>query len=477
MSAEIGYLLDRMIRQARDPGAQRDRLVTEAAWWATAHEHPLLEAVRRGFLVRQLCLRSADSDGTWRNSLSYIGDPEPADKTVCTYDYDRAEVRFGPSSPLARPYAWASGGADDEPEGQGGKVEAWYARTGMSAITAWLVTVARIASERGRRHLVLTNRLYHETGVLFDMARLELVEIRRYDDCDALLDATASAADPAVVFLDSSRPDGDAGTLSRVLREVDPGRVGCVVWDNTCAPAAASPFGAAISVQDLRSALLLIRSHAKLDQLGLEFCALGSIAMLSPAAATAEAAAWREGMQRFIPDGLAVTGGCASPATLRLLAALGLPNPGLSVPANQRLREANILGGKLLAEGLGPAERYRVERNEHQCFVEVHILELPAPSEVGGPTEWPAWDVLDRELTALEQSAAQDSIPVWKSASFGFHYTGLSWYAAEDPPRPQGHPHTVLRVCFGMHDPAITARVAGLVEERLMSKQAWTESH
>jgi hypothetical protein len=468
ISAEVGYLLDRMIEQSDRPDAERDRLLAEARWWAGAHEQPLLTVVHRSFLARQLCLRCADSDGTWRNALSYIGDPDPLDRAVCGYDYDRAEITFGPESPLARPYGWA--------DGTDCRVQAWYARTGMAAITTWLIAVARMATERGQRHLVLSNRLYHETGILFDTVRLQQVETRAYDDCDALLAAAAAASGPVVVFLDSSRPQGDAATVARVLREANPEQVSCVVWDNTCAPATESPFGADLPLTELATALLLIRSHAKLDQLGLEFCALGSMAMLAPAQAAARPAAqaWWEALDRFVPETLAVTGVCASPAAMRLLVALGLPNPRLSEPANEYLRAANTLAGQLLAEQLDPTGRYRVECSEHRCFVEIHILDLPGPeNEIGVLPTWPAWDDLDRELTALEQDAARDAIPVWKSASFGFHYTGLSWYSSDVPPRPRGCPHTVLRLCVGMHDPEVTARVTELVVRRLVGKQAW----
>lgn len=468
MAREILSVLERLIAQKPDQGGQRDLLISEASWWATAPDKPLLDTVQRSFVARQLCIRAADSDGTWRNSLSYIGDPGPLDQAVCTYDYDRAEVRFTASSPLAQPYSWA---ASDELE-----VDAWYTRTGMSAITAWLVALARMAAERRRRHLVLTNRLYHETDILFDMARLNHVQVRRHDSCDELLEAASVADRPAVIFLDSSRPDGDAATLTRVLQSLDPERVGCVVWDNTCAPASDSPFGPTLSAADLPVALFVIRSHAKLDQLGLEFCSLGSMAQVSRPGASGLSPAWRDGMRRLMSDSLAVTGACASPATMRLLAALGLPNQELSAPANRCLREANVVGGEILALELDGLEGFRVEHSDHRCFVEIHLLDLPAPKTIGGPPTWPAWDELDAELTAVEQRAAERSIPVWKSASFGFHYTGLSWYASEDPPRPQGQPHTVLRICFGMHDPAVAREVAEMITDQLTKKQAWTAS-
>lgn len=461
LAREVRYFLARVIDQPPLPGVAREDLLAELSWWSAGHQRPLLDAVRRSFQVRQLCLRTADGGGTWRTSVSYIGDVDPADRAVCTYDYDRADIKFEPTSPLARPYPWAVG-ADRT-------VDAWYSRTGMAAITAWLLAVARTGAEQGRR-LVLTNRLYHETGALFQAMDLTHVDLRRYDTIDELLQAAAAAEYPAVVFLDSSRPHGDAQAVSRVLTESDSGQVGCVVWDNTCAPAAQRPYAVTDGTAELDRTLLLVRSHVKLDQLALEFCPLGSITMIGGSADGPEPAAWLDALRRFIPDCLMVTGGCASPATMRTLAALGLPNHELSAPANQLLREANRLAGRLLADGLDSTGRYRIEVNEHLCFVEIHLLELPGPEDPGSSAPWAPWTELEAELTALERRAASQSIPVWKSASFGFHYTGLSWYGSDDG---GGAPHTVLRLCVGQHDPEVTAAVAGMVVDQLAARRSW----
>jgi hypothetical protein len=462
---EVGYLLTRMREQCAGVPAQRARVDAELQWWLEAGGRSILECVQRSFVVRQLCLRLADSDGTWRNALSYIGDLDPADEVVCTYDYDRAEIRYTASSPLASPYAWtASAGAS---------VRTWYARTGMSAITAWLIATSRIARDTGQRCTIFTNRLYHETTVLFGLAQLDGVEVRVLDDCAAIAQAARSAEAPAVVFLDSSRPDGGVGALRAILGDIDPGRVGCVVWDNTCAPADEHPFGDL--PHGLRTSLLLLRSHAKLDQFGLEFCALGTLALMSSPGLTDAARAFLAGLEKYLPDALAVTGGCASPATLRLLTALGLPEPELSARGNRVLRAANSLGAQLLRSALEPSGRYVIEENEHLCFAEIHVLDLPGPPDFGAPVDWGPWRGFDQLLTEVEQHAAARAIPIWKSASFGFHYTGLSWYSGEDAPFPAGYRHTVLRPCFGMHDPEGVAQVVEILAGHLLAREDWAE--
>ena len=462
---EIDYLLVRIRKQAARVPALRSCVDAEIAWWRARDRRTLLDYVRRSFAVRQLCLRSADSDGTWRNAISYIGDIDPRDEVVCTYDYDRAEVRFPSTSPLVSPYRWTAA--------VGAQVSTWYARTGMSAITAWLIATARIAADSGQPCTVLTNRLYHETAILFELTALRWVEVRTFDDCTAIMAAAQAIETPMVILLDSSRPDGDVDAVRRILRGVDTERVGCVVWDNTCAPADEHPFGDSEDIATMRTALLLLRSHAKLDQLGLEFCALGSLALLNGPTPSPLARAALDGLANYLPDALAVSGGCASPATLRLLDALGVPEPDLVARGNRVLRAANVLAGRLLRERLEPSGRYLVEENEHRCFVEIHVLDLPGPPNLGAPAEWVPWDSFDQMLTRLEEQAAAAGLPVWKSASFGFHYTGLSWYSAEDAPFPHGHAHTVLRLCVGMHDAADVTRVVDVVAAHLGQRPDW----
>lgn len=463
---EVCYLLARIREQSAGVPGQYARVDAELRWWRDATGHTLLDCVRRSFAVRQLCLRLADSDGSWRNAISYIGDTDPRDEIVCTYDYDRAEIRFPATSALASPYGWTS-----RMEVQ---ISTWYARTGMSAITAWLIAASRIAHDSGQRCTVLTNRLYHETAILFELTELRWLEIKTFDDCAEIAAAARSIDSPMMIFLDSSRPDGHADAVRRLLRDIDASRVGCVVWDNTCAPADEHPFADEVDVAAIRTSVLLLRSHAKLDQLGLELCALGSLALLNGPRPSRLARTMLDGLANYLPDTLAVSGGCASPPVLRLLDALGLPMPALAARGNRLLRTANAFGAELLRDALEPSGRYVIEDNEHHCFVEIHVLDLPGPPELGAPAVWVPWEGFDRTLTQVEQQAAVLTIPIWKSASFGFHYTGLSWYPAEDGPYPHGHPHTVLRLCFGMHDPNVVAQVADLVAANLLHRPDWS---
>jgi hypothetical protein len=473
ISEEMRYVLDRLIAAPGEPGLLRAELQAEAAWWRSAGDESLLAAVRRSFRTRQLCLRGAASDGTWRGSLSYIGDTDPADGAVCTYDYDRTEIKVPATSPLAQPYGWAAGAGLD--------VATWHGRTGMSMISAWFLTLARVAAHQQRDHVVVANRVYYETKVLFDTIRPAHVEVRVQGDGDDLLAAIAAADAPVIVLLDSSRPGGDARAVRRVLRGADPARVVCVAWDNTCAPATESPFGPGLSAADLPVPLVVLRSHLKLDQLGLEFSSLGTLVLMSPPAGDG-GRRWATDFTGFLPDLLGALGGWAPPASVRLLTCLGLPNPALATRASRHLRAANLLGGSVLAAELTPSGRYWVEENEHQYFVEIHIPELPAAiSDFAG-------SALDQEMTRVEELAAQQSLPVWKSASFGFHYTAIAWHGSEPETAAAGpadpaaarvsdtdvnspyEPHTVLRIAFGGHEPAVTVEVAELISRYLLER-------
>lgn len=470
MAEEIRYLVDRALEHVDDGSELEAGLRREAAWWMDPGLS-LLDAVVRSFMTRQLLVQLEGIGGTWRNSLSYIGEPVPSDQEVCTYEYDRAAIALPSGSALARPYEWV-----EVPELA---VDAFYTRNGMTAITAWLLALARMANEQQRPYIVLTNRLYHETIALFEQARLRGVQIQLHQTLDPLLETMNTIDGNVVVFLDSSRPDGGSEALASVLRCMGSRRGSFVVWDNTCAPAADHPFGDDSKAGDLAVPLVVIRSHAKLDQAGLELCPLGSLALVTRIDRDEDTFGWkqwRKTMRRFVAEAISATGACVSPVALRLLSRLGLPHPELSKRANECVRAANELGGKLLRAELATTACYRVETNEHKCFVEIHLDEVPgAPADLSsGYTEWPVWDVIEHELTAIQSSAADLQVPVWKSVSFGFHYTAMSWYESNEPPRPQGCPHTVLRVCFGMHDPPVTTIVSRVIARHLQERKQWT---
>jgi len=435
------------------PGASRDWLVEEAAWWRSTEPESVRDAVRRSFEARRLCITSAEAL-SWRNSLSYVGGtPDPLDTVICSHEYDRAEVELAPDAPLSHPYPWLRRFP--------ARSKTLYTTSGMAAISGWLMGVACVAAERGRHHLVLTNQVYYETHRLFGLAGLRNVTFRSYAVLDELLAAMARARQPVVVLLDSTYPGGDPASVERVMRAADPARVGCVAWDSTCSPAVADPCA---SLASLPVALAVLRSHPKLDQLGLELCGFGSATIAYEGPEEPHPSSWGSQLRSFVEAIMGVSGTFAPASSVRLMARSGvLPTPPLAVAANARVREANRVGRDALARELEPTGRFVVREYEHACFVTIHLLDPAAPTREAE---------LDAEVYALEALAAEHALAVWRSASFGFHYTALSAYEAKGPPETRGlAPHGVIRVGFGAHDGDVCEDIAMLVAGHLRGRR------
>ena len=412
------------------------------------------DVVRRSFEARRLCISSEEAL-SWRNSLSYIGGtPDPLDTVICSHDYERAEVTLPPDAPLSHPYPWL--------RRFGAESKTLYTTSGMAAIAGWLTGVARVAAEREQHHLVLTNQVYYETNRLFRLAALQHVTIRVCAGLDEILAAMAQARQPVVVMLDSTYPGGDPASVARVMRAADPERVGCVAWDSTCVPAVVDPFASLASLTSLPVALAVLRSHAKLDQLGLELCGFGSATIAHHGPDEPHPSSWGSQLRFFVESIMEVSGTFAPASSVRLMARTGvLPVPRLAVRANARVREANRIGRSVLARELEPTGRFVVREYGHSCFVAIHVLGLSAPST----------ETLEAEVYALETLGEEHGMAIWRSASFGFHYTALSAYEAKGPPESRGFPpHGVIRVCFGAHDGDVCRDVAMLVAEYLRER-------
>jgi hypothetical protein len=150
------------------------------------------------------------------------------------------------------------------------------------------------------------------------------------------------------------------------------------------------------------------------------------------------------------------------------MTALGLPSPVFAARGNRYLRAANRLGGRLLADLSAHDDRYRVDRPEHEFFAEIHVLDHSPP------------DIADknspfiRRIAGVEDLAARHSIPVWKSGSFGFHYTALDLYSSalgNWSPVLTEAPHITLRVAFGGHDVPMATQVAQLIIDGLTERR------
>ncbi|WP_024934825.1 hypothetical protein [Actinomadura welshii] len=436
---EMLHLLDRGLKTAPAGTSAAEDLAAEARWWEVERLPDLAASVRRAFAARRLLLAAPDRR-TWRDSLSYIGDADPADLTVSEHEYERSDIALRDDHPLAAPYPWAAG--------RDVGLTVRYTGSGMAAITAWYLALAKLTTDV----TVVTNTLYYETETLFELCPAAHVRVEPRADRDGFLRRLRTASGPVVAFLDSCQPFGDAAMVREVLARGDePGPL-AVVWDNACAPIAADPCpGGWTGVP-----LVLLRSHHKLDELGLELATLGSAAVATPPGMDEPRRAHAEGLRDLLPKVLSVAGGHATAAALRTMDRYGLPDPALTARANAATLAANRAGGRALRAALDGARGCLVQEYEHGCFVNVRLTGLRP--RLGNP----ALDLVIRRAAA---DAAPEGLAVWRSGSFGFHYTALSgWAVASHDVESLGHgAHTVLRVCFGGHDDDVAAAVARLV--------------
>ncbi|MEU8119523.1 hypothetical protein AB0C21_12545 [Spirillospora sp. NPDC049024] len=440
---EMLHLLDRGMKSAPPGRSAAESLAAEARWWEGARLTDLAAAVRRAFAARRLLLGTPDRR-TWRDSLSYIGDADPADLTVSEHEYERSDIALREDHPLAAPYPWSAGrdvGTDVR-----------YTASGMAAIAAWYLALAKLTTGV----TVVTNTLYYETETLFDLCSSPHVRVEPCAGREDFLDRLGTAPGPVVAFLDSCQPFGDAAMVGEVLSRAEELGLLAVVWDNACAPIAQDPCpGGWTGVP-----LVLLRSHHKLDELGLELATLGSAAVAAPPGLDGPRQKHAEGLRDLLPKVLSVTGGHATAASLLTMDRYGLPDPVLTARANAATRAANRSGGRALRAALDGARGCLVQEYEHGCFVNVRLTGLRP--RLGTPA-------LDMAIRRAADAAAAEGLAVWRSGSFGFHYTALSgWAVASHDAESLGHgAHTVLRVCFGAHDDDAAAAVARLVARQV----------
>ena len=443
LTDELRELLSRALADVPRIHA-RAALRAEDRWWSGAASRPLRELVQQSFRTRQL-LRSTVHEGTWRNAQSYIGFPDPADARWSTHEYERAELLASPGSAPGRAPAWTAG----QP------CCVLPAASGMSAITGWLWGLGRVAAQRGEEVLLLTNELYYETAHLLRVAAPPGLRVSVHADADDLLARVNRPDGPIAVLVDSTYPGGSAAAIGRVLAEADPALTVCVAWDSTCV---ALDEGPQLREDHRHLPLVVLRSHPKLDQLGLELCSFGSVTVVG---ATGRDDAPRDPGSHLwfaISTVMEVAGLFAPGYSVRLLAQLGLPDPRLAAAGNASLRAANARVAGALADALEHRVEYQVRAPEHRCFVNLHLLAHP-------PDRCPE---LKHDIAAVEALAEEHRIPAWRSDSFGFHYTSLSAYPVRDR---AGEPdHTILRIGVGMHDEDVADRLVTILATRLLGR-------
>jgi hypothetical protein len=205
------------------------------------------------------------------------------------YDYQRADLEVrGPSF-----YSMENGG-------QGDTV---YTASGMAAISALLMASARVLPEAD---IFMGRTSYGETIELIDSYARHLTRV----DLAGLPDRVSRGTRSRVLLIDSCAP---ASGFEATLRHVQPG-IDLVIFDTTCFAGGSRRIGRVLRrARTARIPVVMVRSHNKLDSLGVEYGRLGSAVFI-------ESPGHREGaelLQRLRAEthnAIRLFGGAALPA-------------------------------------------------------------------------------------------------------------------------------------------------------------------
>jgi hypothetical protein len=319
--------------------------------------------------------------------------------------------------------------------GTGRVVDTIYSACGMSALATLLLSLRRTAPGAS---LLVPQGAYNETLQLVandapDIAveRAAAVPVAKPED----------SGRRRVLLVDSSV----GGSLLPRDPVAASGRLDLVIFDTTCLSPASGRIRRILGwADDSGVPLVLVRSHAKLDLLGVEYGRLGSSVFVAPL--RAPTSRLLEQLAHETRDAIRLLGAAPVPAHFPPFAG-GARYETLSVQRTAALiRNGRRMIRRLRAAGV------RVTRYQHGLYALLH----PAQS----------WE-LDRAKQIAARLAADlrgDALPVRHAGSFGFDFCALDGF-----PDPGGERY-VVRLAF----PDIPADVAEHVADCI---GAWWEAH
>lgn len=435
--AQIDRILDEVSALAERAGV----LLPDPPQPATEHGQTIRQMIAWMFSFRATLIGFPVARH-WTESFSRLGPPEGADVLLAS-EYQRSELTIPETSPLARYYPWLERPRHD-----------WvirYTANGMSAVAVFLLGLVRAARQAGRPITLYTTPLYHETRQFLQSWICEhSIDWQPRATEDALLAAAGRTEERYALLLDSSEAL-DTIEILRCLPSVRAKRPPVAVgWDNTCIP-----FDTPLPATNLAAPVYLLRSHIKLDQLGFELGALGSVCAVQEGKISPEATVFLHEFLPRLPLLGQLLGVNASADLLRRMHRVGLPDPQLTPRSNRALMRANRVGAQVLRELLWKAPGVEVLTYPHAVFTAVrlrHPLEQKPGAALKGATD---------AARHLHERAADLRLPLLNSASFGFAFTAAIGFAeiGEFGERP------VLRIAFGGHDDELTLAIAKLISE------------
>src|SRR6266436_191320 len=289
------------------------------------------------------------------------------------YDYQRADLEVrGPSF-----YQFDSSGA---------AYETIYASSGMAAISALLLASVRLLSEAD---IFALPGSYGETLELIESHARQLRLVRLKSSPGEIV---SRAGRLRILLFDSCTP---AAAFEATLHCARP-HLDLVIFDTTCFSSGSGRIRRVLSwARRWEIPIVLVRSHTKLDSLGLEYGRLGSAVFVACEKRVATAKQERlEDLAREMRNTVRLFGGAALPgSSAELHFAHGLYvtlAPKRMLDEKQTKQMAADLCGDLRKAGLplrhagsfgfdfGAAEWFR-DTTRDRCVVRIAVPDLPTP--------------------------------------------------------------------------------------------------
>jgi hypothetical protein len=319
------------------------------------------------------------------------------------FSYQRADLKVhGPK------VGGASGGV-------AGKI--FYTSSGISALAAALSVLRRL----GHDTVSTTPGHYPETAELADMLGLNI--------------ETDAESHSSVVLLDSASPS----TL-RWPGLLASARV--TLFDTSCYAGTSGRIHTWLNRARRQSPVILVRSHAKLDTLGVEYGRLGSVTIHpGPNGWSPEL----DDMAAGIEDAIRLFG--AAPTPVSFPPFVGDQN---YIPLT-RQRIAQIMRNSRLAFKILSEHGVDVQRFQHGLYLTAAIPGFTTREDVAALAE------------TIADKLASRGLPVRHAGSFGFDFIGLEWFCQAQSDE------TVLRISAGDVPPYVMELAARCLSRLLRS--------
>jgi hypothetical protein len=282
--------------------------------------------------------------------------------------------------------------------------ETIYASSGMSAMAALLTALSKLCE---CAEMILPDGCYGETRELFESFGYRFRMLVPEGRTSLHRRETGVFR---VAFLDSSVRGGFFDFEKMMTDEID-----LVIFDTTCCWRSSGRIRRVVEwALRARLPLALVRSHAKLDCLGIEYGRLGSVVITASLQDILSGRLkWLSGLTRETNESIRLLGAAPIPANFPPFAA-GRAFEHCTVQRIAAIIRSNRRMARLLSDRLGTTQ---VVPFQHGLYFTLK----PA----GNPSVRDATDLaasLCRELTS-------SGLPVAHAGSFGFDFVAIEWFA------------------------------------------------